>query len=230
MMLAETGWWVADLLAVAPDRLVAVIVWVVFSICMHELAHGWAAIRLGDRTPIELGHMNLNPFTHIGHLGLIVFALVGITWGAMPVDPSRLRGRYAEAFVAVAGPAMNGALAVLCVLIGGLVVGLAPSESHVQRLAWTVFTVGVGVNIALGLFNLLPVPPLDGARILSDFSSRAREFYAHPRAPFVGLFVLIAVFWLLPGGVFGFVTRVGEAAVLGVANLLGAGLELVPAA
>ena len=65
--------------------------WVIFSICLHELAHGWAAIWQGDRTPRETGHMTMNPMVHMGGASLIVFALVGIAWGLMPTDPSRYR-------------------------------------------------------------------------------------------------------------------------------------------
>ena len=82
--------------------------WVIFSICLHELAHGWAAIWQGDRTPRETGHMTMNPMVHMGGASLIVFALVGIAWGLMPTDPSRYRwGRRGRIAVAAAGPLMN---------------------------------------------------------------------------------------------------------------------------
>jgi hypothetical protein len=88
-------------------------VWVIGSIVLHELAHGWAAIRLGDTTPRDLGHMTWNPLVHMGGFSLVVFAVIGIAWGMMPVDPSRLRGRYGDALVALAGPAMNIVLAAV---------------------------------------------------------------------------------------------------------------------
>ena len=107
-----TGWWVADFLrAFGPAFVIAWAFWIIFSICLHELSHGWAAIALGDRTPIESGHMTFNPLVHMGGMSLVAFALIGIAWGAMPINPARLRGRYAEALVALAGPAMNLVLA-----------------------------------------------------------------------------------------------------------------------
>src|SRR5437763_14219429 len=90
----------------------AVCITVVVSICLHELAHGVVAVLLGDRTPIESGHMTLNPAAHISPVSLICLLLAGIAWGLMPVDPRRMRGRYAESFVALAGPAANVLLAV----------------------------------------------------------------------------------------------------------------------
>src|SRR5262249_8984123 len=106
------NWWVAEIWNQSPVLLVSWIVWVIGSIVLHELAHGWAALWCGDRTPIETGHMTWNPLVHMGQMSLLMFALVGIAWGQMPVDPSRFRGRYDDAKVALAGPLMNLALAI----------------------------------------------------------------------------------------------------------------------
>lgn len=76
------GWWVATIWETSPFLLLGWIVWVIGSITLHELAHGWAAIRCGDRTPIETGHMTANPIVHMGPMSLIVFGLFGIAWGA----------------------------------------------------------------------------------------------------------------------------------------------------
>ena len=103
--------------------------WVIFSICLHELAHGWAAIWQGDRTPRETGHMTMNPMVHMGGASLIVFALVGIAWGLMPTDPSRYRwGRRGRIAVAAAGPLMNLLIAVVSLLILVGYLHLAPSD------------------------------------------------------------------------------------------------------
>ncbi len=72
---------------------------VVVSICLHELAHGWAAIRQGDDTPIQLGHMTFNPMVHMGSVSLLLFVFTGIAFGAMPVNPLRFRSRYGQAIV-----------------------------------------------------------------------------------------------------------------------------------
>ena len=93
------GWWVSDVLdGLANGKVVLTswIVWVAISISLHELGHGWMAIRCGDRTPIDTQHMTINPFVHIPPMAWIMFALFGFTWGLMPVNPSRFRGRYDE--------------------------------------------------------------------------------------------------------------------------------------
>lgn len=188
------GWWVADLLQDNPALLVSQIVWVIGSIVLHELAHGWAAIRQGDRTPIETGHMTWNPLVHMGGTSLIVFALVGIAWGAMPVNPSRFRGRYGDVLVSLAGPAMNIALAAVAVVIGVLWTTFA---GGVGEPLWSNFAMffyaGAFLNVFLAIFNLLPIPPLDGSRILAGFSPAYRRLIESPNAPFVGLALMVLI-------------------------------------
>lgn len=173
------SWWAAQLWQESPVLLVSWVFWVIFSITLHELAHGWTAIRHGDDTPIHTGHMTVNPIVHMGPMSLVAFALLGIAWGAMPVDPSRLKGRHAGALVAAAGPAMNAGLAVICIVLGACVVELLPradaSADTVSRLV-QFFAAGSVLNILLCLFNLVPIPPLDGSRILATYSRRYVEF------------------------------------------------------
>lgn len=178
------GWWVTNTLnSLGPAGLTSWIIWVIGSITLHELAHGWAALRRGDPTPEATGHMTLNPVVHMGMPSLIIFALAGIAWGAMPVDPTRMRGRYAEAFVAVAGPATNFLLALICILCAGVLAALEPTSGgpgpipeQMHKNLSLFFKLGAMLNLALGIFNLFPIPPLDGSRILSNFSRPYREF------------------------------------------------------
>ena len=156
-----------------PQFFIAVVVTVVLSVCLHELAHGMVAIWYGDRTPIETGHMTLNPLVHMGPISLVMLAVAGIAWGLMPVNPSRMRGRYAPAVVAAAGPAMNALLATLS--IGAVGVWLrwvshAEDPSQLSQNLWYFLQVFGRVNVMLLLFNLIPLPPLDGSRILSNLS------------------------------------------------------------
>lgn len=199
------GWWVADLWQVSPVLVIGWAAWVIFSITLHELAHGWAAIWKGDRTPIELGRMTWNPIVHMGQMSLIVFALLGIAWGSMPVDPSRLRGRYANAIVAAAGPAMNLLLAVVCiVLLSGWIL-LASSSAgngipdHVRDNLFMVLRAGAMLNLVLMIFNLIPIPPLDGWRIASDFSPGFGRLFEGPQGQFIGLAAFIGL-WLFGFG------------------------------
>src|SRR4051812_20537723 len=103
-----------------PRYFFAVVITVVVSITIHELAHGVVAVWRGDRTPIDQGHMTLNPAVHMGAFSVIALLVAGIAWGAMPISPSRLRGRYAEAMVAVAGPVSNLLLAMLSLTALGI--------------------------------------------------------------------------------------------------------------
>ena len=196
------SWWVHDLYQ--SGRIVVLIswiFWVIFSISMHELAHGWAALWQGDQTPRRLGHMTVNPLVHMGGTSLLVFAIIGIAWGAMPVDPSRFRwGRRGRVVVSAAGPAMNLllAFAALTLLVGWLAVGPGGGNLH-SNLATFLFT-GGWLNILLAFFNLLPIPPLDGSSILSGLSFRAYRFYQKPQAVMIGMFVLLVVFFMTPIG------------------------------
>lgn len=157
-----------------PQFYIAVVITVVLSICIHELAHGVTAIALGDRTPLESGHMTLNPVVHMGLFSLILLFLAGFSWGLMPVDERRLRGRYAPALVALAGPLSNVLLAASALVGLGLwqrfddraTADLPHQIRNIQYLLWVFGT----VNVMLAMFNLVPVPPLDGSRILSNFS------------------------------------------------------------
>jgi Zn-dependent protease len=198
------GWWVAREWEESPVSLVSWVVWVIGSIVLHELAHGWAAIRAGDRTPIDSGHMTWNPLVHMGQTSLIMFALVGIAWGAMPVDPSRFRGRYDDAKVAFAGPAMNLVLFGIAILAA---VGAFIFEPRLgDPLGHNVFVfciTGAYLNLALMFLNLLPVPPLDGSRILGSFVPGFNRFWTGEQAPIIGLVAFIAVFFFGGRYVFG---------------------------
>lgn len=202
-------WWVTSTLnAGGPTFLVAWIIWVVVSIMLHELAHGWAAISRGDTTPIDTGHMTWNPLVHMGLGGVFMFAILGIAYGLMPVDPSRMRGKYADAWVAICGPLMNFALAAVCLLGGGVAIAmmsqadfdalrrlseLGNTTSIPARLA--LFAgVGAGLNIVLGMFNLIPIVPLDGSRILANLSNWYRDFTETDTGKFVSLILFVIAF------------------------------------
>lgn len=203
------GWWIADLLSSQSiDGRVWVVswtVWVILSICLHELAHGWTAIRLGDDTPILTGHMTWNPLVHMGMTSLIVFLFIGIAWGAMPINPSRMRGRHAESIVAVAGPLMNLALAIVVLLLlvlweplaqGHLISTVTISEPLATNMR-TFLYLGAMLNIVLMLFNLLPVPPLDGGRIAMDLIPSYGRMLESENGRWVILGVFILFFVLM---------------------------------
>ncbi len=190
-------WWVAEAWASSPMFLFEWVFWVIFSITLHELGHGWAAIRAGDRTPIELGHMTWNPLVHMGQMSLLMFAIVGIAWGAMPVNPSRFRGRWDDAIVALAGPAMNLLLALACVIVASLWNAFALSRvpEHVASNVDLLFTWGAVLNFVLLFFNLIPVPPLDGSRVAATFFPSYDRVLGTEQGRMIALFAFIALFW-----------------------------------
>src|ERR1700733_7916099 len=164
---------------------------VIVSICIHELSHGIVAIWRGDRTPIETGHMTVNPVVHMGLMSLVLLLMAGIAWGAMPVDPRRMRGRYAPALVALAGPLSNVVMATLALTVYGLLPPKDPADPPpLQFLLWTF---GV-VNIALALFNMLPVPPLDGSRVLANLIPEFGQLLVALRAGGGIMIIFILVF------------------------------------
>ncbi len=195
-------WWVHSLFQQGRIvELISWIFWVIFSITMHELAHGWAALWQGDDTPRRLNRLTANPLVHMGGMSLLVFLIIGIAWGVMPVDPSRFRwGRRGRVVVSAAGPAMNLLLASVTLTLLAVWLALGPQGGNLSRNLVIFLFTGGWLNILLAFFNLLPIPPLDGSSILSGLSIRAYRFYARPQAAMIGMFILMAVFYLTPLG------------------------------
>lgn len=190
-------WWFSD--AWQADKVLAVswVFWVVASISLHELGHGFAAIRCGDDTPIALRRMTLNPFVHIPPMAWIMFALVGITWGLMPVSPNNFRGRHDDARVAAAGPAVNFGLFVLCAIAAALWIDKVTGvQDPIYANVRTFIFVGTGINASLLAFNLIPVPPLDGSRIVGDFFPGYRRIWEGPNAQVIGLVAFGLIFFV----------------------------------
>ncbi len=215
------GWWVAELWKDDPAVLISWVVWVIGSICLHEIAHGVVAVRLGDRTPIETGHMTWNPLVHMGRASLIIFALTGIAWGLMPVNPARLRGRHGDAIVAFAGPALNLGLAALSIVAVALWSTYAGAVADpLNRNLRVFFFAGAYLNLILAAFNMLPVPPLDGSRVLASFSRPARDFYSRPESMTVGMVVMVVAIVLGREPVSAGAARAVTAAVDALRNVL----------
>jgi Zn-dependent protease len=174
------GWWVHELWnAGRGNELIAWIFWVIFSITLHELAHGWAALWEGDDTPRVTGHMTANPVVHMGIPSIIMFLILGIAWGMMPVNPYRFRhGKWGRILVSFAGPAMNLLIAIVLLTVCGFVTNL--------DIVVFLFTGGF-LNLILFALNMLPVPPLDGSNILANLSRTVAGWYQHPQAQMAGL-------------------------------------------
>jgi Zn-dependent protease len=151
-----------------PTRLIALALYMLTSLSVHEWAHAWAAYDLGDDTAAMHGRLTLNPLAHIDLLGLLMLIFAGFGWAKpVPVSPHRLRGklRTSWALVSVAGPLSNFVLAMLAAIpfrMGWL--DLVPAS--VSATIGAVLEQFIGINLALAVFNLIPFPPLDGSRVL----------------------------------------------------------------
>lgn len=193
-----SGWWVHNLFEQGGAPLVATwVIWVIGSIVLHELAHGWAALWQGDETPRELDRMTINPMVHMGPWALLMFALIGITWGLMPTDPSRYRwGRRGRIVVSAAGPAMNLLLAFVALTVLGLWQGVASPSGQVADRLVQFLTIGGFLNLALAMFNLLPVPPLDGSGILAGASFTWYRWSQNPQVALYSMLALMVLFFM----------------------------------
>jgi Zn-dependent protease len=181
-------WWLASSLAVSQVLTISWVAWVIISITLHELGHGWMAIRCGDDVPIHTGHMTLDPRVHIPPMAWMMFALFGFTWGLMPVQPLNFRGRYDDAKVSFAGPAVNLLLMVMCLVLDVLWVSYAigvpdPYRQNVHTFLW----VGVMINLMGFVFNLVPLPPLDGSAIVINFFPGYAKIFEGERGAVIGL-------------------------------------------
>jgi Zn-dependent protease len=180
-----------------PRYFFAVVITVVVSITLHELAHGVVAIWRGDRTPIDRGHMTLNPLVHMGPFSIVALLLAGIAWGAMPIDPTRIRGRFGEALVAVAGPVSNAILALLSLTALGLwwrvEGGSRPEATPLGNLQYLLLVFGL-MNIVLAIFNLIPIPPLDGSKIAENLIPSLRTMFEHLSTSGASMIVFIVAF------------------------------------
>lgn len=144
----------------------------IYSVILHEIAHGWVADRLGDPTARIMGRLTLNPIPHIDPVMSILLPLLlqftgsPIIFGAakpVPIDPFNLQNpRKDMGIIALAGPATNLSLAIIFALLAKISLILFPSIYLIQLLAGVVM-----INIVLAIFNLIPIPPLDGGRILT---------------------------------------------------------------
>ena len=164
---------------------------------VHEFFHAFMAYRLGDGTAKMFGKLTLNPLAHFHPVGgwmlIISTVLFGLPFGfaATPVNPSNLRGRYAEAYVAAAGPLSNFLIAAVFAIPLRLFIA---SGLYVDYpIVYQALDIIVRFDILLGLFNLIPVWPLDGGTILLNLVSRPTAWRLRPLFAQYGIFILIAI-------------------------------------
>ena len=175
---------------------------VLIAITFHEFAHALAADRLGDDTPRRQGRLSLNPIDHIDPLGLAMLVFVHIGWGKpVQVNPTNYDRRFtmekADAIVSLAGPLMNFVLAIILTIIYCAIIKFAPVQFIASTIGVVILTIifyAIIVNIGLGVFNLIPLPPLDGSKIfLPIFPSKAKYWFQDNYHIFYVIFLVIWV-------------------------------------
>lgn len=168
---------------------------VAFSICVHEFAHAWMALRRGDDTAARLGHLSLNPLVQMGWGSLLMLILFGLAWGAVPVDVRNLRRRTDAAWVSLAGPLAN---LLLAVVFSAVFVALATLPGQENKLALDFFWLAAQANAVLMVFNLLPIPMFDGWGVLEGCFPVLQRLDDSHRQNIGWLF--LAVVWMTPAG------------------------------
>lgn len=185
------------------STIIAFLLTATLAFAYHEFAHAIVADRMGDDTPRAYGRITLNPFVHLDLFGMLMLVLAGFGWATTPVNPHNLRGnpRQSFAIVAAAGPAANFMMAVLWALPIRLgVVGQAFAAQSAGFTLPTAFQVcfwGTWINLLLMVFNLMPIPPLDGFTILRGILPPEMAYRLEPLRQY-GTLILIAVIFILP--------------------------------
>jgi Zn-dependent protease len=207
-----------------PELLQTVLI-IVVSLTVHEFAHALTAISLGDTTAQQDGRLTLNPLKHIDLVGFIMLVVAGFGWAKpVPIDVSKLKKpRRDEILISIAGPLSNGLFAILLAVALKIIIvaSIIRSPSGFNSVA-SFITRAAMINVALALFNLLPIPPLDGSHLISTFLRKAHTQLAATYFRY-GSFALLALIIvdrvtrldILPIG------KVTQAIVIGMYRVLG---------
>ena len=180
------------LLASAPGVLIA--------ITFHEFAHGYVAYKLGDNTAKNEGRLSLNPLAHLDPIGTLMLLFAGFGWGKpVQVNPANYTRKISmekgEALVSAAGPIMNIILAFVFSLIYCALykfAGTAFLSSTVGGVIMILISATISTNVGLGIFNLIPLPPLDGSKIIMPFLPyKAKEWFTNNEQIFYLIFVVL---------------------------------------
>lgn len=173
---------------------------VLIAITFHEYAHAYAAYKLGDDTAKSQGRLSLNPLKHMDPIGIVMLLFLGFGWGRPVQIDSRNFNRNislskAEAIVSIAGPLANFILAILFSVITVLIIKFDLLAACSVRVAITILTILqsiIAINIGLGVFNLIPLPPLDGSKVLMHFLPyKARIWFINNEQIFYIVFLVI---------------------------------------
>ena len=189
-------------------RVIVVAIMLLVGFPVHEFAHALTAYRLGDGTAKLFGRLTLNPIAHFDPLGGILLAVTmlsgsGFAFGwakPTPVNPRNLEyGRWGEAIVAAAGPISNLVLAIVAAIPLRYILANLTLASEVPLLALQILLLFIQINLVLMVFNLFPIPPLDGSKVLFAFLPPQVAWRWRPMLEQYGFILLLIVFFLPPG-------------------------------
>jgi Zn-dependent protease len=184
---------------------------IIYAIIIHEISHGYAALALGDRTAQYAGRLTLNPFKHIDLLGTVILPIIVVIMSAgtfvfgwakpVPYNPYNLRNqRWGSAIVALAGPVAN--LVIAGVFVAFVHIGVA--QGFMTQSLFEISFFIVQMNIILAFFNMLPIPPLDGSKVLFSILPYHMQHIKHQLERY-GFFVLVIFIVFFGDAFFGFV-------------------------
>jgi Zn-dependent protease len=192
---------ILSLLAKNPMLFLVWVIAIVFALTIHEFFHALVGYLLGDKTAQRAGRLTINPIAHIDPVGFVMLMIVGIGWAKpVPFNPYNLKyPKWGPAMVALAGPASNlASVFVLGLLTHGLMaLGLGISNLFVVLLIFTIF-----INAILLFFNIIPVPPLDGSKILYSYLSSPKYARLKMRLEIQGPYILLGLLilnWVTDG-------------------------------
>jgi len=182
---------------------------ILLALTVHEYCHGFVANYLGDDTALRQGRLTLNPIVHLDVIGTILMFIVGFGWAKpVPVNPHNFKDpRKGMLLVALAGPASNLLMAIFAgLIIRSIVPGLLTSEEAISGIYSTflvIIILSLQYGVALAIFNMIPIPPLDGSRVLYGLLSE-RHARAYSRFEPYGMLILIGLF-IFGGRVFTYI-------------------------
>jgi len=212
------------MLSLSPQSLISAIITLVVALTFHEFAHAWMAKRFGDDTAERAGRLTLNPLVHLDPIGSLMLVFVGFGWAKpVPINPYTIRrsGKVAMLLVSLSGPIANLLLAILAAI--PLRLNLFPPQfisTNILPTPATFLYFFLYTNLGLMIFNLIPVPPLDGHEILSfllppDLAEKWEQIgYQY------GMLILIFLLMVAPMLGFNLVRQVLQPAILFLSNLL----------
>lgn len=211
-----------------PGKLLALVLTlpgVIIAITFHEYAHALAADKLGDDTARMQGRLNLNPVSHLDPIGFVLLLFAGFGWGKpVEINPRNFNRKFSmdtgEAIVSVAGPVMNILLAFVFAILQFLIFRFAPAFALTQAGSILIMVIqyAIIVNIGLGVFNLIPLPPLDGSKILKNFLPfNARNWFLNHEQLFYFIFLAIWITGL--AGIL--ISPISSAVYSGIMHLVG---------